>query len=211
MTEAGRQREERSRDLERFITFIDAIVAIAITLLVLPLVELTADLGKDEKITHLLSSHFSELYSFALSFIVIFRLWLTHHAIMKWVNESNAGIIRWTFLWVVCVVFLPFPTSLVAAPGHQTATRVLYMGTMLAASACLTLLTWTVQRGPEIRDTGAPEYQTRTTNAAVTTALFALALLMTVAIPHVNYYSLFLLVLAGPVSAAAQRLEARRG
>ncbi len=37
-TSASR-RPERSRDLERFITFIDAIVAIAITLLVLPLVD----------------------------------------------------------------------------------------------------------------------------------------------------------------------------
>ena len=32
--------DERSRDLERLITFVDAIVAIAITLLVLPLAEL---------------------------------------------------------------------------------------------------------------------------------------------------------------------------
>ncbi len=35
----------RSRDAERFLTFLDAIVAIAITLLVLPLVELTGELG----------------------------------------------------------------------------------------------------------------------------------------------------------------------
>lgn len=34
----------RSRDLERFITFIDAIVAIAITLLVLPLVDLATEI-----------------------------------------------------------------------------------------------------------------------------------------------------------------------
>ena len=33
------EQAERTRDLERFVTFIDAIVAIAITLLVLPLVE----------------------------------------------------------------------------------------------------------------------------------------------------------------------------
>lgn len=34
---------ERTRYFERYVTFIDAIVAIAITLLVLPLVELTSD------------------------------------------------------------------------------------------------------------------------------------------------------------------------
>jgi hypothetical protein len=39
-------RVERSRDFERFITFIDAIVAIAITLLVLPLVDLATELDR---------------------------------------------------------------------------------------------------------------------------------------------------------------------
>ena len=38
------QEPVRSRDLERFITFIDAIVAIAITLLVLPLVDLATEI-----------------------------------------------------------------------------------------------------------------------------------------------------------------------
>jgi hypothetical protein len=37
---------ERERDLERFLTFVDAIVAIAITLLVLPLVEVGAEIGE---------------------------------------------------------------------------------------------------------------------------------------------------------------------
>lgn len=41
------QRAERSRDLERVLTYVDAIAAVAITLLVLPLVELAGDIRSE--------------------------------------------------------------------------------------------------------------------------------------------------------------------
>ncbi len=51
---AAAPQRERSRDVERFVTFLDAIAAIAITLLVLPLVELTGELSGDVEIGELL-------------------------------------------------------------------------------------------------------------------------------------------------------------
>ena len=48
---------ERERDLDRFLTFIDAIVAIAITLLVLPLVELTADIDEYDSVARPARDH----------------------------------------------------------------------------------------------------------------------------------------------------------
>ena len=47
----------QERDLERFVTLIDAVVAIAITLLVLPLAEMTVDLGADQSVADLLDEH----------------------------------------------------------------------------------------------------------------------------------------------------------
>ena len=44
--------QERSRDFERLLTFVDAIVAIAITLLVLPLVDVVAGLKDHFEINH---------------------------------------------------------------------------------------------------------------------------------------------------------------
>ena len=43
--------QERERDLERFLTFVDAVVAIAITLLVLPLVEISQEPSPRSKTT----------------------------------------------------------------------------------------------------------------------------------------------------------------
>jgi uncharacterized membrane protein len=64
----------RIRDLDRVLTFVDAIVAIAITLLVLPLVELASEVRDGGRVSNLLHDHSEELWSFALSFYVIARI-----------------------------------------------------------------------------------------------------------------------------------------
>jgi hypothetical protein len=68
--------------LDRFVTFIDAVVAIAITLLVLPLVDLARTSANPTDLGDLLSPHGGLIFSFLLSFTVIARLWLGHHALL---------------------------------------------------------------------------------------------------------------------------------
>jgi uncharacterized membrane protein len=58
---------ERARDLERFVTFVDAAVAIALTLLVPPLVELTVELREDDSVANLLRNPRLEFVAFGLS------------------------------------------------------------------------------------------------------------------------------------------------
>ena len=58
---------ERARDLERSLTFVDAAVAIALTLLVLPLVALTVDLREDDSVANLLRNHGWQLSAFGLT------------------------------------------------------------------------------------------------------------------------------------------------
>src|SRR4051812_13366377 len=98
----------RRRDFERLLTFVDAIVAIAITLLVLPLAELTADVG-DQPVTHVLRAHQGQLWSFLLSFAVIARLWFVQHHSLRnvLIAPSRLGVLLMS--WSATIVFLPFP------------------------------------------------------------------------------------------------------
>ena len=62
------------RGLERLIFFTDAVTAIAITLLILPLVSIVpAHPAGNESVWPLLVDHASQLGSFVLSFLVIAR------------------------------------------------------------------------------------------------------------------------------------------
>jgi uncharacterized membrane protein len=73
---------ERHRDLDRLLTFVDAVVAIAITLLVLPLAEAGGEINEvgEGGAAELLRLHGDDLVGFALSFVVIARLWVGQHA-----------------------------------------------------------------------------------------------------------------------------------
>jgi uncharacterized membrane protein len=123
------------RGLERMIAFSDAVVAIACTLLVLPLVDLAGQLDT-AAVGPLLSDHLAQFGAFALSFVVIVRFWLAHHRIFEQVGGYDAMIMRLNLFWLFTIAFLPFPTALLATQS-RTAASVLYVATLLASSAAL--------------------------------------------------------------------------
>jgi uncharacterized membrane protein len=185
----------RSRDFERFITFIDAIVAIAITLLVLPLVDVAAELG-DGSVAELLRSHLTEIGGFLLSFVVIANAWSSQHHALRSVVASDPVVTRLLLLWTLTIVILPFPTALVAESGHQAATKIFYIGTMTLTSAVLTALCWRIGRNRSIRDADAqpdPAY------GLASTVGFLLALAIMLVFPATTYYPLLVQLLVSPL------------
>jgi uncharacterized membrane protein len=194
MTEAtGLVATERNRDFERFLTFIDAVVAIAITLLVLPLVDVAASLPEGGSVGDLLSEHSAQIGAFFLSFAVIANLWLTQHHTLRHVVAADAWVTRLLLLWTLTVVVLPFPTALIT--GHdasdQAATKVLYVGTMAASALVLTLVNVAVRRDPALRDTDqVPD----PVPGLVVVATFLLALGLMLVFPGLSYWPLLLLL-----------------
>ncbi|MFI7586553.1 TMEM175 family protein [Spongisporangium articulatum] len=135
------------RQTERTITLTDAVVAIAMTLLVLPLVELAPDVdGAD------LGGFFDEnrylFTSFVISFLVIYVFWRAHAVAFARADEAGVepralrGLTVW---WLLLIVFLPFPT---AVSGHDSTTGavMLYIGTMLVLSVLTSAMSTTVDR-----------------------------------------------------------------
>ena len=106
---------ERERDLERLLTFVDAVVAIAITLLVLPLAEIGSQLGTGT-VADLLREHAIDILGFLLSFTVIARLWLAQHQIVRNLVRQSPAVVRLLLAWTLTIVFLPFPTAWSWAP-----------------------------------------------------------------------------------------------
>ena len=70
------------RGLDRLVNFSDATVAIAITVLLLPLVDIALEIEK-ESLGELLWSNIGTIIAFAITFAVIARLWSVHHRIFE--------------------------------------------------------------------------------------------------------------------------------
>jgi uncharacterized membrane protein len=182
-----------ARSVERLVLFTDAVVAIAITLLVLPLVDAVgeaADAGQSS--VEVITGNLSQIFSFLLSFAVIARLWAAHHRLFEGVATAARRVVVLNMLWVLTIVVLPFPTEMVGGYGEDRFTVVLYIGTILASSACLTALSVAI-RGRLVGGAGS------------STALLALALLVGAFIPGVGYWALLLLFLAPLVERVWRR------
>jgi uncharacterized membrane protein len=192
------QERERARDFDRLLTFVDAIVAIAVTLLVLPLVDVVGRLhGEyDDSVGALLRGQHALIGAFFLSFVVIANLWLTQHRMLRHVVATNELLTRLLVAWTLTIVFLPFPTALVAGPGSsggQAVTKLLYVGTMAVSSILLGLIDLVVTRHPALRDSEeAPD----ALRAFATAGAFLVALGAMLLIPPTSYWPLLLLLVS---------------
>jgi len=194
-----------SRGLDRLVTFADAVVAIAITLLVLPLVDIAGNVG-DVPVGSLLNDHLGQLGAFALSFVVIARLWVSHHRIFDDVGAYDVVLVRLTLLWLFTVVFLPFPTALLAERGSHAAS-VLYVGTLLASSLTLAATAAWIEAHPGLQR-GEAAVARSPGSIWVTPALLGIAFLVTALVPRASVWPLLLLFATGPIEAALHRRSA---
>jgi uncharacterized membrane protein len=198
---------ERERDLERLLTFVDAVVAIAITLLVLPLAELGGEV-RSGHVADLLREHADDLLGFVLSFVVIARLWLAQHTIVATLVRQSPMVVRLLLTWTFTIVFLPFPTALIAGTSQDGLAKVLYLGTMAASSALLALMALVIRRDRSLRDTDdGPD----AVHAAGTTATFLIALAVSTAFPAAGYWPLLLLIAIDPVVDLLRSRRSRSG
>lgn len=125
--------------LARVVALNDAVVAIAMTLLVLPLVGVADELDTARS---LLDEHGDLLSSFAISFVVIYVFWAAHGTALRRAEAADGeprGLRPLNLAWLLVIAFLPFPTAVV---GHDlnTTSAPIYIGTMMTLSALTSLI-----------------------------------------------------------------------
>jgi uncharacterized membrane protein len=200
--------EQRSRsgelDLDRFLTFLDAIVAIAITLLVLPLVELPMHVDEYDSVADLVRHNQAAIWAFLLSFEVVPRFWFVQHRAVRRMVGYHGAVGVLLMLWTLTIVFLPFPTGLVAEAGDSAVTKVLYIGTMVVSTALIAGVQAVLARHRDLTE-GDPDPSAGIANAV----MLLLALAITLLVPATSYYPLLLLLLADRLAAGWRRVRGR--
>jgi len=142
-----------NRALDRLINFTDAVVAIAITLLILPLVQVGLP-NAQTSVWELLGQQSGRIWSFAISFFVVAQMWRVHNRVCNQLLAYDSRIFFLNLLWMLGIVFLPWPTALLGEVntmtpnGNLQGTGMLYWGTLAAISALGNLVFLHARRTP---------------------------------------------------------------
>lgn len=192
------------RGFDRLVNFSDAVVAIAITLLVLPLVTEASNLSQ-ESVGQFLRENSMQFFSFFLSFIIIGRFWLVHHQMFERLRDFNTSMLVWNLLWLLGIVFLAFPTELFATSGgDDVVTNALYIGTMLWITVALLGISLTAYRSPELLKSG-DSGDAHLSRGVAMVVLLVVALGVCLLWPMIGLYSLFALFFTRPIERLLQR------
>ncbi|NIH78419.1 TMEM175 family protein [Amycolatopsis viridis] len=196
----------RPKTAERLVFFSDAVVAIALTLLVLPLVDAVPELVDQHRpASDVISQNRWEIFSFLLSFVVIGRQWMSHHHLFEHIKSYNKALVWLNLAWLLSVAVLPFPTELTGAYGNERFTVLSYIGTVFANTLCVTAMTLLVRRNPDlVYDTAEITPEWVFNSVGVVIALIA-AFVLAALVPAVGYFSLFLLFVPPWVARARFR------
>jgi uncharacterized membrane protein len=116
-------------EYDRILFFSDAVFAIAITLLI---VDLQVPDGPIESGAQLRES-VPRMAGFAFSFAVIGLFWIAHHSLFRLIKGLNRTLILLNLLFLGCIAFLPYPTSLLSAAADQVPATVFYAVSIAAA------------------------------------------------------------------------------
>jgi TMEM175 potassium channel family protein len=199
------------REAERLKFFTDAVVAIAMTLLILPLMEsVTSAAEKGVEAPQYVNEHGGQLFSFVLSFVIIANFWTVHERLYQHVERYN-GLLMWlNVAWMLTIVFLPVPTAMVGEMDTEWLQEVLYIGTMLLNALIQLSVQLVVRHEPRLRAPDRPLPTGGLAAAIATVILFGLALGLALAIPGLGYFALFALFLTGPLQHVFARLLERR-
>jgi uncharacterized membrane protein len=199
------------RGLDRVLYFTDAIAAIAITLLILPLVDAVPEAGHDgSTVGDFFSDHHDQLLGFLISFVVIARLWRVHHAIFQHVDAFNRALLNLTLAWAFTIVVLPFPTALISELTVDRLSVAIYIGTMTLSSLTLSAMCVIVTRNQAMNSSVSPLPPSLQRANLVTTFLFVMATFIGSILPRVGLWALLVLLLAGPISVAIDRFRPLR-
>ncbi len=200
---AAQTARSRERGVERLVTFTDAVVAIAITLIVLPLID-AAQEYRTKSVAAFFHDNALSLLAAALSFVLIASFWKMHHRVYIDVVATTPALINTNLLWVAAIAFLPLPTVMVVETSDTTALGSgIYIATILATIVAIRLQKTIIVR-QHLRGPDAPPARTSWTEW-LSVPLGALALVIAIVFPATSLWPLLLLALAQPLSAIVHR------
>jgi uncharacterized membrane protein len=197
---------------ERFKAFVDAVVAIAMTLLILPLMESVSDAASGDLSTvEFLEQHSGQLASFLLSFVLIASSWIAHHRQYNDVTVITRALLWINVAWMATIVWLPVPTAMLGQMESDPLQAVLYIGTLMLTQTTTFAAGIYLLRHPDYTSADPDEIRMSAVADVVAVVLFGVALVIVILVGSEGYFALFLLALTGIITRILGRRRRARG
>jgi uncharacterized membrane protein len=141
MSRSFAEQELIERDPARVVAFSDAVIAIALTLLVL-------EIGPPHDTAHLLDG-LTDLWPSYLAYVVTFMLigqvWANHHVMFDHIRHADRMVLFLNTVLLMDIAFLPFTASVLAESfrdGRGERVAVVFQGLAFALAAALFNVLW---------------------------------------------------------------------
>jgi len=187
---------EGETEKARFETFIDAILAIIITILVLEFRVPENAYSSDGEIKSFIRHMVPAVFSYVISFATIVSLWLSHHDLCRLIKTVDIRFVILNFVFILFVSSLPFTTAL-AGRNHESS----YAVALVAINYFLMNISFALIWGYVTTKKNIPEETTRSTgfkrNATIA-IIGSILLLISIPLAYVSTYisfTLFIVVL----------------
>ncbi len=179
------------RDLGRVLTFTDGVVAVAITVLVLPLVSVTAP-EQGRPFYAVITDNWPMITAFLLTFLIVYIQWQGHQRIFENFVAIDDAIIRLNGLWLITIAFLPWPSRMLDVDGTGNQVVWLYCATLFLNSALLHALYRRGRRHPDLL--GNPELWPRRSLSFQFAAIFAVLTVVALFAPRLALWSMWVVI-----------------
>lgn len=192
------------KSIDRLVNFSDAVIAIAITLLVLPLVQSVSDLATKSP-QEIIQDNALNLIVFVVSFLVISKFWLVHQGIFNPLKSFNGKIFQINTIWLMSIVIIPFTNELISAhKGADVFANAVYIGMLFLTTFVGLYMEYEVAKHPELwkEDGVAPSLA----DGLAATILMGLALIIAIVFPDIGLYSLIILIFSGVVTKSLRKM-----
>jgi len=124
---------------QRFETFLDAILAIIITILVLEFKVPENAYSSDSEVKSFIWHMMPSVLSYLISFLTIVVLWIDHHNLFRKIKNADTKFVLLNFLFILFLSATPFTTAL-GGRNHENPFAVALIG----ANYLLMNLTFTI-------------------------------------------------------------------
>ena len=198
------------RSYDRFISFSDGVVAVAATVLILPIVDIAAPKA-GQNVLSVLLDNFNGIYSYLVTFIVIVIFWRVHHKILEGTSAYDGRLMILNTAWLATIAFLPWPTAMLGQEGgFARGVGTLYFGFLALSTLILLFMQLHIRRTPELWEDPHIPPVSRVSRSVVYIALWVFLAVLSLVIAEGMTLVSWVLFVLGVVTLAVFLFRDRR-